>query len=639
MIRSSSLRVCLLASLPVALTALSVAACAQQAAAGGQVVHAKKPSPAILADKKQATSAKETAAVAAASKEAKPGSFDGPPQLPHPHKIYVDTLNNRLYWPADKPFWVRLAISPEDDAPSFLLPTVSSDTDVTTSKKSKEGIGLDITGKQAITWYNAVTKENVSLQFFSDGAPPVTKATCAGAPTYVDPQSYTYYGVGLTCSLASSDELSGVDGVFASVGDYAKEKNFKYYEDYKPYLKTLVLNKENSVIFRYYAVDHTGYAETPSTMRFTVDLTAPTTVHAIVGNAIGDVLSTQAKFKITSTDALSGVATVHARFDNQDFKQVTTGEVPVDTLPDGNHVLSYYSVDRVSNTETEHKINFYLDRTPPTVAAAVVGDLSESNGTRYVSSRSQVKLTSQDNKIGVDKITYAYDGTKYQTFADLFTLPATAGRASLSYRASDKLGNTSDVASLPYVMDLAPPKSSYKIVGPVYQVRSDFYIRLDSRIDLSATDDASGVQMIQYQTQDAADPSTYTTPLVFADEGRRLLRYWSTDKVNNRELDQALILITDNTPPEIFDNFSLSAKPGSAGKGLPIYRKQTSLFLGATDNASGVKAIFYSFDGGKETEYTTPLILDREGTFDLLIRAEDNLGNQSSKHVRYVVSN
>jgi hypothetical protein len=273
------------------------------------------------------------------------------------------------------------------------------------------------------------------------------------------------------------------------------------------------------------------------------------------------------------------------------------------------------------------------------VSAAVVGDLSEANGTRYVSSRSQIRLTAQDNKIGVDKITYALDGKNYQIFADPFSLPVMSGRANLSYRASDKLGNTSAVASMLYVMDLAPPQTTHKIVGPVYQVRSDFYIRKDTRIDLAATDDLSGVQMLQYQTQDAAEPSTYTTPLVFADEGRRLLRYWSTDKVNNRELDQALILIIDNTPPEIFDNFSLSPKPPSTGTGLPTYRTQTSLFLGATDNASGVRGIFYSFNGGKETEYTTPLVLDREGTFDLLIRAEDNLGNQASKHVRYTISN
>ena len=74
-------------------------------------------------------------------------------------------------------------------------------------------------------------------------------------------------------------------------------------------------------------------------------------------------------------------------------------------------------------------------------------------------------------------------------------------------------------------------------------------------------------------------------PLAYPDEGRRLVRYWSTDQVNNRELDRALVLITDNTPPQIFANFSLAKTATASADGLPVYRRLTSLFLGATDNA------------------------------------------------------
>jgi hypothetical protein len=102
-------------------------------------------------------------------------------------------------------------------------------------------------------------------------------------------------------------------------------------------------------------------------------------------------------------------------------------------------------------------------------------------------------------------------------------------------------------------------------------------------------------------------------------------------------MDRALVLITDNTPPQIFANFSL-AKSTTNAEGLPVYRRMTSLFLGATDNASGVHQIYYSFDGGKEMQYSTPLVLDHDGTFDLDIRVDDNLGNQSMKHLRFVIA-
>lgn len=555
-----------------------------------------------------------------------PPAAGGPLVVAHPHKVFIDTEHNKLFWPMDKPFWVRLAASPDADAPSYLLQRVAPESDITTDKYNKEGIALEIQGKQFIRWFNYVTKQTVNLQFFTDGEPPVTKAACTGAPSAVDSQK-TFYGKGLHCALASQDELSGVETTFVSIDD----------EPYTPYKADLSLDKEKGVVLRYYAVDRVGYAETPSTLRFTVDLSAPTTTHTIAGNALGDVLSTQAKFHIASSDALSGVASVQARLDKEEFKPVANGEVAVENLPDGEHTLTYYAVDRVSNRETEHNFPFYLDRLPPTAEAQVSGDLWVApNGTRYVSSRSRMQLRAQDNKSGVDKILYSFDGAKFETYTGPLTPAARAGGAKLSYRAADKLGNTSTVATLTYSMDIAAPQSTFRITGPSYRLRSDVYITRDTRIEMSAADDASGVKQIEFQAEGAPHPLTYSTPLAFAEEGRRLVRYWSTDRVNNRELDRAVVVITDNTPPEIFANFSLPPV-NAAGQAVPVYQPQTSLFLGATDNASGVNKIYYSFNGGKEAEYSTPLVLDREGTFDLLIRADDNLGNQTTKHLRFAI--
>jgi len=552
---------------------------------------------------------------------------DGPPVIPSPHKIYVDTADNKLFWPYDMPFWVRLTASPDPNAPSYLLQRVAPESDITTDQYNKQGIALEIQGKQFIRWYNYVTKQTVNLMFFTDGAPPVTRATCSGAETAVV-ASTTFYGRGLQCSLAAQDELSGVENTYFSLND----------QPYQPYSSTLALNKQQPVVLRYYAVDHVGFAEKPLALRFTVDLTPPTTTDAITGNALGTVLSSQAKFRITSTDALSGVATIHARFDAQDYKLITEDELAPSDLTDGPHTLSYYAVDRVGNREAAHDVQFYLDRVAPTVEAKVLNDLWLSpSGTRFISSRSKVELTSQDNKSGVAKIEYAFEPSKYQLYSSPFLMPNHAGSAKVMYQATDKLGNTSPPATLPYVMDTVPPQSTYNIVGPKYQVRSDIYITSATRIELSSTDDASGVEQLLYQVEGAPEAQPYTTPLSYPEEGRRLVRYWSTDHVENRELDRALVLITDNTPPQIFANFSIAPVLASNANGVAEYRRLTSLFLGATDNAAGVHKIYYSFDGGKESEYSTPLVLDHAGTFDLLIRVDDNLGNQSTKRIRFVI--
>ena len=64
-------------------------------------------------------------------------------------------------------------------------------------------------------------------------------------------------------------------------------------------------------------------------------------------------------------------------------------------------------------------------------------------------------------------------------------------------------------------MDLAPPQSQYKVVGPSYQVRSDIYITNATRIELSSTDDASGVQHTEYEAEGEPQPHIYTAPLAF----------------------------------------------------------------------------------------------------------------------------
>jgi hypothetical protein len=605
MAKSLPLLVWLLLLFPVSAGTLAVAAHGQQPAA------AKAPKP--------------------AADTPKPAADDGPPVLPHPHKVYVDQQANKIFWPMDMPFWVRLAASPDPNAPSYLLQRVAPDpdihSDITTDQYSKNGIELEIRGRQFIRWFNYITKEIVFLEFFSDGDPPVTKATCTGAET-ASVAGLTFYGRGLQCSLASQDELSGVDTTYVSLGDQA----------WKPYASALNLDTEGPVVLRYYAVDRVGWAETPGALRFTVDLSPPVTTDAITGNALGNVLSSQAGFSISSTDALSGVATVNARFDHDDFKPVTGGAVTVAGLPDGQHTLSYYSVDRVGNRETERDIPFYVDRLPPQVGAVVVGDqFVAPDGTRYVSSRSRVELDSTDNKSGVAQVNYSLEADNFLPYTVPFSLPPKTGSAKVAYRASDKLGNTSEVATLPYTMDLTPPQSAYQIVGPHYQVRSDIYITSATRISLSSTDDGSGVLHTQYQEEGEAQAHIYSAPLAYPDEGRRLVRFWGTDQVNNREMDRALVLITDNTPPQIFANFSV-AKSSTTADGLPVYRRLTSLFLGATDNAAGVQKIYYTFDGGKEMEYSTPLVLDHDGTFDLEIRVDDNLGNESSKHLRFVIT-
>jgi hypothetical protein len=71
-----------------------------------------------------------TAPKAAAVEAPKPVAPDGPPVAASPHKIFVDAAENKIYWPMDMPFWVRLAASPDANAPSYLLQRVAPEPDM-----------------------------------------------------------------------------------------------------------------------------------------------------------------------------------------------------------------------------------------------------------------------------------------------------------------------------------------------------------------------------------------------------------------------------------------------------------------------------------------------------------------------------
>ena len=75
------------------------------------------------------------------------------------------------------------------------------------------------------------------------------------------------------------------------------------------------------------------------------------------------------------------------------------------------------------------------------------------------------------------------------------------------------------------------------------------------------------------------------------------IAFSSVDMVNNQEEDKTSRAYVDNTPPEIFIDFSLD-NIGTEDN-LPVYPNYVRMFVGATDEKTGTKSIKYSIDGGK----------------------------------------
>lgn len=558
----------------------------------------------------------------------------------HPKKVYVDSVHNKIYWPLEKPFWIRIAESPESNAPSYLL---KRDCD---TGKFPPGTRLDYSGFQTIRWFNALTKDTERLRFAADGEPPQVSLSLVGPTPYLKPGSKLkgvektsggnygtrpYYGKGLIGRLTAEDKHSGVEQILVSINN----------APFAPASGDIAFTQEGHYTLGYTAVDRVGNAGNAMICVFSVDTGAPATILLSNGKPVenGAMLSPAQTIVFSASDTLSGVNEYLYKFDAQQQYSLFKGPIALNTFAGDKHTVSFYAVDNVGNTEASRTLSFVIDNEPPSVALVFEGDrFPPQGGTEYVSPRTAVRISGNDGKSGLDRIEFKTGGEKYFPYSAPFTLQPQAGACGIEARAFDKAGNVSPVGRVSVKMDSHPPRSRHAFSGPVSGKNDGgAVITNETKIALSVTDNESGVKAVRYRV-DNGDEAAYSAPIALSGEGRHAMKYWSIDNVNNREDTQTVVLSLDNTPPKIVETFSVeSAGIAEAGPQKALkFPPSTMLFLGATD-ASGVAGIWYSINGKPRVKYEGNLRFDARGKYSVLLSARDNLGKINEKTVSFEI--
>lgn len=550
----------------------------------------------------------------------------------HKKKVYVDPEGEFIYWPMDMRFYVRLAPSPDQDSPSYLLKNVQMGKGATTTGKLKKGIKLEINGRQFIRWYNALTDKTSFLKFFSDGEPPVATIALTGAPTCQHPKKGVFYGKGLVWTITAKDNVSGVETIYYSIDG----------EEFKDYSQALNLDQEKPYWLRYYSVDNVGYASVPGQRRFTVDFTPPVSKRHVDTRFIGDVFSIDTTIHLTSQDSGAGVKEIFYYLDDTAKPSIYANtKIKVGHLPDGEHKVTFYADDNVLNREKPNVYSFYLDRTPPVSKSRFVGDHHNDGKTDFISKRSRVELSSGDNKIGVDTIHFSFNKDKddaYKLYKEPFLVPLSPGKQVVYFRALDRLKNLETGVPLPIHMDHAPPNSTNTITGIKFQQRDITWMTSKTVVSLAAKDDAAGVKEIQYQLGEGTPYIKYSEAITIPREGNYLFKYYSVDNVNNKEDEHPYLFIVDNTPPKVMTTFSVPPSrtvKDEDGKEINVYPRFTSLFLGAVDNSAGIAFIRYTINKDKEQEYRIALVFKEPGDYTMKLRVRDNVENSASESFRF----
>lgn len=536
--------------------------------------------------------------------------------------------DGRTYVQKSLPVYLKFSVMP--DGKEYPLKSEAHPKDANPMYLDTEGVNY-IRSKWAVdpeTGKAIVPQREVQMPLYADGLAPRTSLTFSGAPRYRS-GGITYFGKGLSFALKSTDGVSGV-----------METKYALNGGYTDYSGNVAVSKEGAQTVYYYAADFVGNAESTRSKTFTLDLTAPQSSHAIVGIVYNNnILAPSTQFSLSTSDNLSGVKTVRYSFDGGSDRFYNPN-IGMAGLQDGEHTLYYYAKDNVENTATKSSFAFYLDRLPPVVEHSVNGDQYKGNYL-YVSPRTKIGLSATDNKAGVKKIFYRWDEKERFDYGSEFNIPNTLGLHTVKYDATDNVENLAPNKYLKVFLDNRNPETGIKYGRPQFFHRDTLFITSRTAISLFARDAHSGVLKTEYAI-DGGGMKGYSQ-FMLPSEGYHTVTFKSTDRVNNVEEMKTSSVFVDNTPPDLYVNFSI--EPIGQKGGLKIYPNYVRMYIGATDKHVGTDKLFYSIDGGALTPYSSAATLDvsemsrfkKRKKYKVKVVGEDKLGNKSEKTFEFYV--
>ena len=460
-----------------------------------------------------------------------------------------------------------------------------------------EGTGLRATATVSDRAGNSTTADSVPVNI--DRTPPATGADAPGG----------WNNTQVTVSLDAADGLSGLDATYYEVDGGARHQG-----------SSLTIDTEGVHSLRYWSVDNAGNVEPAHDVTVRIDLTAPGIRHEISPAPNSSGWSNRpVTVSWSCDDALSGIATCPE-------------DVPVGTDGQGQDV-SGTAVDKAGNTRTDHAsvsidsvdptisgtpdrpanahgwydadvtvgfacddaISGIADCTAPVRLGEGEGQLADGTATDAAGNRQRASV----GPIDVDKTAPTltgdvtsppndagwYDGdvTVHWTAADALsgldgpapadsTISSEGRGLTAGATVRDLAGNQTSASSPPIKVDRTAPTTT---VSDVSAWSNDAVT-----VDLTATDNLSGVAATHYRLDDEAPADG--SQLTIDAEGVHTLQVWSTDVAGNVEARQDMVVRIDRTAPGI----THTQAPAPNGRGWN--NSDVTVTFTCTDDASGV---------------------------------------------------
>lgn len=551
---------------------------------------------------------------------------------------HTDSTGN-LYWNKSAPIYLFISDSPDGEKERLKSKI---------TEKYADPFYLDTEGVNYIRSRNAVDPETklpvpdteVMFEVYADGIAPVSSIVYDNVSMYKNSENL-YYNDGLTISLSSKDEMSGVKKLSYAVNEGS----------FKPYEKSTTFSKSGEFTMKFFAEDNVGNIEEVKSISFIVDSQSPSSDININGITDDNVVSLGSKMYLQAYDSLSGVKVLKYKFDGKADRKYNGKELPFGDLEEGEHTVSFYSEDNVGNVETVQSFTFFLDKSAPIMVADVLGDRFIVEDEIYFSGRTKLKLTAVDNKVGVKEIMFSIDQADFAKYQNPFYLPSVSGVHLIRYYSVDNLNNsTADSKKSHYLgqggfeefkhnvnkfyVDLTGPVISHEAQKYSFVREDTLYLGPYSKIKLAGKDQESGLKELSYTVNGEVGETTYDQPFSLDKEGYTTMDYFGYDNVNNRNIAEFSFYL-DATKPEIFIQFNTGST--RVKNDLEEYPVTAGIFLSATDKTSGISKLYYKLGNEPERSYAGLITNIRKGKHKLIVRAVDFLNNESIEEIEFYI--
>ena len=557
-------------------------------------------------------------------------------QQPLKHKAHFFTSpQGKLYINKSLPLYLYLSDKPNGQGTMYQLKSDSTpayanpmylDTEGYNSFRSPSAV--DTTTKEIVLPFT-----DIIFDTYADGIAPSVKIDFSQIKQFKK-DNKTYISGNEAFNLTSKDAGSGVEQILISIDSAG----------FKPYTQPVVFPTEKLYDLNFYAVDNVGNISDVQHFSFNIDKNAPVTQISFEGNKFENTISGKTRIALMAEDNLSGVSKIEYIIDKG---QAQTYYQPINAalLTEGEHTLTYYSVDNVGNTETGQQFIFFVDKTPPLLVDEIMGNSFMINGKEYSSGRSKLKLTAVDNKAGIKMIKYSINDEEFQEYSQPFYLTSVSGSLSVKSYAEDNVGNRSEASEkstrsqVSYV-DLTGPQLKYTFSGKIFRTRDTVFINRETKFNLSALDNEAGIKGLTYSIDDGAE-TTYEKPFAIDKDGMHQVFIYGYDNVDNSNRE-AVTIVVDNKGPEIFSRFSILPvdKKLVNGQEVDVYSNQAVLFLSATDARVAIDRIYYKINDEPEKMFTGMIEGFKLGRdYSIKVRALDKLGNENTIEVVFATDN